>query len=312
MGRLIPINENLKVVILAVLVATTFWFFNALSKDYDKIINYPLTFDFNRDSVVIVDPLPTEVKIDVSSGGWNLLRNTFWFNAKPVTIELNNPTDIKFLTKASLMPIISNQLKELEINFLLTDTLHIHIEPEERKVVQLVVDSMFVDVREDYRITSNIRMEPDTAVIIGPSSLIREVRSPYLIRLPDENIDDEYNEFVRVPLERRKIMQAKPERINIAFEVKEFSNITYDVAIEPMNFPVDSSKYLEVDKAKVTFWIEEDLSDQIKFSDFNITADLSMLDKNDSTVPLMLMFFPVDATDIQILPEFVKVLHEEN
>ncbi len=311
MGKLIPINENIKVVILAVGVATTFWFFNALSKNYDKIINYPLLFEFERDSVVVVDPLPTQIKIDVSSGGWTLLRKTFWFNATPIKIELNNPTDIKYLTKSSLLPVISNQLKELKINYLLTDTLYINIEPLENKKVALLLDSTFIDLEANHRITSNITLTPDSVTIFGPRSIIQNVRSPYFLKIPEEDIDENFDEFVNVPLERKAIMRSVPARVNAKFDVKEFAFISYDVGIEPMNFPSDSSKYLESPQAKVSFWIEKSLEDNISFSDFNITADLSMLQKRDTTVPLMLMFFPEDALDIKIEPEFIKVLNAE-
>ena len=73
----IGIKENWKVILLSIIGAATFWFFNALNKNYDARISYPLSFSFDRDSVIVVEPLAEEVKIDVTSGGWNLLRKTF-------------------------------------------------------------------------------------------------------------------------------------------------------------------------------------------------------------------------------------------
>ncbi len=311
MGQQVRINENLKVVVLAILVATTFWFFNALSKNYDKIINYPLAFEFNRDSLVIVDPLPTEIKIDVSSGGWNLLKNTFWFNATPVLITLDNPTDVKFMTKNSLMPIISNQLKELEINFLLTDTLFINIEPESHKKVQLILDSTFIDLRENYKITSPVVISPDSALIIGPTSLIENVRSPYFIKLNETDIDDDFRESIEIPLERKKIMKSIPGSINVTFDVEEFELINHPVVIETLNFPGDGKIYLADSMANVSFWINERLVKDINYSDFHITADLAMINEGDSTVPLMLMYFPEDAAEIEVKPSQMKLIYNE-
>ena len=311
MGQQVRINENLKVVVLAILVATTFWFFNALSKNYDKIINYPLAFEFSRDSLVIVDPLPTEIKIDVSSGGWNLLKNTFWFNATPVLITLDNPTDVKFMTKNSLMPIISNQLKELEINFLLTDTLFINIEPESHKKVQLILDSTFIDLRENYKITSPVVISPDSALIIGPTSLIENVRSPYFIKLNETDIDDDFRESIEIPLERKKIMKSIPGSINVTFDVEEFELINHPVVIETLNFPGDGKIYLADSMADVSFWINERLVKDINYSDFHITADLAMINEGDSTVPLMLMYFPEDAAEIEVKPSQMKLIYNE-
>ena len=93
-------GNNWRAILLSVLAATTFWFFNALNKNYSTRLNYPLGFSFTRDSVVVVNPLPDKVVVDVSGGGWNLMRKTFLFSATPILLQLDNPTEIKFFTKA--------------------------------------------------------------------------------------------------------------------------------------------------------------------------------------------------------------------
>lgn len=101
-------KESWRVILLCLLAGTTFWLLNALNKNYNTKINYPIRFLLdNADSVVIVKELPEKVEIDVSGGGWNLLRKTYWFNINPITIPLNNPTQINYILGSSLEPIIS-------------------------------------------------------------------------------------------------------------------------------------------------------------------------------------------------------------
>ena len=95
--------NNWKVVMFSFLGATTFWLFRSLSQDQSALISYPIEFVFDEDSVVVMDPLPETVKIDVSSGGWNLFRRTLLFSVEPLKVELDNPSEIKFLNRSFLM-----------------------------------------------------------------------------------------------------------------------------------------------------------------------------------------------------------------
>ena len=150
--------NNWKVVVLSLIGATTFWFFNELNKEYTTRLIYPLEFNFQRDSVVVMRPLPETINVDVTSGGWNLLRRTFiLFNPTPITIELFNPTLIKFYTRATMMPIVRDQLDELKVNYLVTDTLFFDIEEKQSRIIGLSIDSANTELRDNYRITSSIK-----------------------------------------------------------------------------------------------------------------------------------------------------------
>ena len=103
-----------KVLILSFLGATTFWFFSALGKQYNTRIRYPLEVVFDRDSLVLMQPLEEYVEIDVTGGGWDLFRQSFWFGADPILIEPDNPVSIKFLTRPTVLPMIGrNEVKSL-------------------------------------------------------------------------------------------------------------------------------------------------------------------------------------------------------
>ena len=148
---------NWKVVLLSFLGATIFWFFSALGKDYNSRIDYPIEFVYDRDSLVAINPLPEYVDIDVSGGGWDLFREFFWFGSNPIVIELDNPAAIRYLTRPTILPIITDQLDEYRINFLFTDTLFIDIDRKVSKKVKLKIDSAAISIDEDYRIISSIK-----------------------------------------------------------------------------------------------------------------------------------------------------------
>lgn len=298
--------NNWKVVLLSLIGATTFWFFNALNKDYNARINYPVEFEFDRDSVVVVKPLTSTVVIDVSSGGWNLLRKTFWFNVTPVVIPLDNPTEIGFYTRASLLPMIEDQLSELTINYLVTDTVFIHIEPKVSKKVTLSLDSLALPLEVNHRVTSPIRITPDTVMLTGPRSFLDTIGHYYQLSLGINGISNTFSRMVDVSLPTRRA-SSKPDEVRVTFEVEKFERFSIEVNVESVNFPEDSSVYLSHESVQIFYTVPESKKDNFAPKDFAVTADLTMLNPEDSTVLAILVYYPEQALDLEVIPEYIKV-----
>ncbi len=92
---------NLKIVLLCVLAATTFWFFSALNKtDYTTRLDYPIVFSYPTDSTYLLSQLPENISVQVSGGGWHLLRKTLLVNTRPVQITLDEPTRVKAIRRS--------------------------------------------------------------------------------------------------------------------------------------------------------------------------------------------------------------------
>lgn len=301
------IFNNWKVVLLSVIGATTFWFFNALNKNYEARISYPVEFLFDRDSVVVMQPLASTVDIDVSSGGWNLLRKTFWFNVTPIQISLDNPTEIGFYTRNSLLPIVSDQLSELKINYLATDTVYIDIEAKKQKRVVLKVDSMAVDLAENHRITSPISISPDTVLLVGPKSFIDTIGATYQLDIVTRGISNDFKRDVTVNLPEGDLAQSKPEKVRVAFEVEKFERQSIEIVVEPQNFPSDSSAYLSRATVQVFYTVSEQNKKDFTEDDFVVTADYNMLDERTNSVLAILVYSPDPAIEIEVIPENIPV-----
>ena len=299
--------NNWKVVLLSFIGATTFWFFNALNKDYSALISYPIEFDFRTDSVVVLDPLPEEVKVDVSSGGWNLFRRTLWFSVTPITISLDNPTDIKFLTRSSILPIVTDHLNDLEINYLLTDTLFINVEKKVRKQVNIKVDSANISVDQNYRIISPISIDPDTVSMYGPVSIINSLEDEYYVMPSENRINEDLKEEVSIPLPYPDLMQSVPSEVTLSFEVERFDRDRIRVPVEKLNFPENPDFQLGDSLVTISYLVRRDLKEEFKTTDFGITVDYNMINEEDSTVIPILIYFPEILENVTVSPDTLKL-----
>lgn len=301
-----------KVVLLSLLGATTFWFFNELNKEYTTRLIYPLQFNFDRENVVLMQPLPESIKVDVSGGGWNLLRRTFiLFNPTPLTIELDNPTLIRFYSRSALLPVVRDQLSELKVNYLMTDTLYFHIEEKLSKKVAVRIDSAAIQMREDYRIISAITTSLDSVEFIGPKSFIDSLQSPFVIRILEKSIDDDFDENIDIPLADEDVIEAIPDEIQVDFEVERFDRLAVAVPFDKLNFPEDSSALPTIDQIEVNFTVPRSQRKEYQASDFGITVDFNLLDERDSSIFPIMIYSPEEALEIDMVPDTVRVVYPQ-
>ena len=300
-----------KVVILSFLGATTFWFFSALGKQYNAQIKQPFEVIFDRDSLILMQPLPTYVELDVTGGGWDLFRQGFWFSADPIKITPENPVKTKYLTRASMLPVISNQLNQFQINFLYTDTILLDINQKVSKRVDLKIDSLAISLEDDFRIVSPIDFEPDTAIIYGPTSFIDTLLASYLIPVQSQEIDRDFDRFLTLGLPEGFNISSEPSTINVRFDVERFDNLQMTVPLELLNFPTDSSSLPELVNVNVSFIVQRSLREDFFADDFKVILDYDMINKRDSTAPAIIMFYPEQALEVEVEPDTLKILYRE-
>lgn len=306
-------RESWQVILLCVIAATTFWFFNALNNTYTTRINYPIEFVFDESQVVVTKELPSKIRLDVSGGGWNLLRKTLWFNLNPIKIQLDNPSERKYIIGSTLQPLISEQITELNLNYILSDTIPLHIENKISKKVPVKVDSSGISMSSWHRISSSIVTVPDSIEIEGPQSYIDSLPDYFPLIIPKEDINEDYRAEVTVkPTENRsEFVNVYPENVLVTFEVEPFTREEKNVQLEILNFPSDSSFYLSNDEVIVSFHVDENNLQKIPDARFKVAVNLKRVNLNDSTVTPIVVQHPDYVYDISIDPANIKVVYDQ-
>ena len=303
------LKDNWKVVVLSILGATTFWFFNAMNKSYDTRVDYPLSYTFAEDSVVVIDPLAKQIKIDVTSGGWNLIRKTLRINATPINIPLDNPTEIRFLTRASLIPMISDQLDGLRLIYVVTDTLFFNIEKKVTKKLPVYIDSISIPLSQSYRMISPIYCNVDSAIVSGPKSTMEQMTDFVQLDFSNLSIDGNFNDEIGYFVGDH--VQVEPKEATVKFQVAKYLAREITIPLEMLDFPEDSSTYIGDSTIVLYYTIKEDDEDEVTESDFSVTVDYSMRNMKDSTVAPILMYAHEKALDIVLASDRLKLQFPE-
>ncbi len=312
--RLFPSNkEKLKVVTLCLLAATTFWFFSALNKsDYTTRIEYPVAFSYQNDSTYVLSALPEHVLIEVSGGGWNLLRKTLLFDTPPVEVALEDPVGTKYITGQELSQQIADKLGEVRLNYVVTDTLFFSIDQAATKEVSIALDSSSIRLGDSYQITSPITLNPARATITGPKTVLEDLSDTLYVSLSgEEAITTDMQQSVMLDYSGSDLVTIAPDEVRVSFKVTPFDLVTRSVEVTQVGFPQDSSLEILPNRVDVTFWIQNEYIDLIQNYDFEVVVNLRRLNLEDSTLTPVLKSYPKFAKNIAISPSKLRVQNAE-
>ncbi len=300
---------NWKVIFLCIATATTFWFFRSLNGQYTTRINYPIHFAYDRDSLVAVEDLPQQLLIDVTSGGWNLLRNTYALNIIPLRIDLENPVATRYLAGASLFPMIADQISDLRLNYVVTDTVFFHLEQRISRKVKMEFDSSTFSFAENHRMISSLRVSIDTLEFRGPTSLIEALPDPFYVILPFAGIDESFDDAVQLLMDSTPLIQVSPEEIKLTFEVEEFITQFSEEPVRILNFPENGQLILRDSVVRVHYRLPESLSGTVPDSVFEVTTNFYNLNYSDSTIIPRITRYPEYVEELSLEPLQVKLVY---
>ncbi len=267
-------RKNWKAVVLCVLTATVFWFFNALNKTYTTNISFPLTFDYDNENFIPVGGLPQEVRLNVTGNGWELFKRSTGVKIDPLEIPLERPGDVKKIVGSGLKFSFTNQLNGLEINHVLSDTIYLDLEPKVGRWVTLTVDSIQYNLKKDHGLTSDVAIVPDSTWVTGPKRIVEKIREPVRLAIPQRNIDEYYVKSIPVELPFSGITSVQPSAVSVMFNVEEMIMLEDSISLAVENIPPTVSEVMNSGKIPVVLSIPESFMETIRMDSIKAVLDL--------------------------------------
>lgn len=270
-------KRNWKAVLLSVLAAMIFWFFNALNKNYSANISFPVSFTYDHASFIPVQPLPEDVRINVSGLGWDLFRRSVGLNVDPLVIPLERPNDVKKIVATTLPVLFAGQLGDLEINYVLTDTVYINIEPIDEKKVQLAADSIIHSLRDGFGISGTVTINPDTVRIKGPRSMVVSFPDPLYLTISEVALEQAFDDPVSLRREGQDLIRFDPEVVTVKFDVERYVVMSDTIPLTMVNMPGRARPLVRVPKVPISFRALETTAQQLATDSIVAVLDLQGL-----------------------------------
>lgn len=304
--------NNLKVVVLCVTTAATFWLFSALNKNYDTSLRYPIKWGYDPDTYIAINELPDRIQMNVSGLGWNLVRASMGLKVDPLTIRLTSPSLQKKIPGVSLANNVAEELEGLVLNYIVDDTLYLDIDQRGTRSFAVYVDSANISMAANYKITSPINYNVHLMELRGPLTMLQQMPSDsFLVSLNTSEIDEDYDQEIAFTIDRQDLFTFRPAEVQVTFAVNEFVQRQSLVPIETINFPEDGNLYPADSMVNVLFSTQFDSESLVPADSFQVVADYNKFNPNDSTILISIKKHPENLQDVRLEHPQTKVIHNE-
>jgi len=305
--------SNLKVVVLCIAAATTFWILNALNKDnYTTIVDYPIQWDYDKAEYMAVQPLPQSVPIQISGNGWDLLRKYFKLNEPPFVINLVEPSSKSFILTSDLKRPLGDFITPTTLIGMLKDSIPYHIDQIETRKLTPVLDSTSFTLAKNVEIEGEITFNPSQVTLIGPSSLLDSFGGKFTVSLDEARISENFNKSVPLQIQDdlADILTLQDETVEVNFAVIQFLEGNKRLKVRKVNFPKSVTLENEDLTPMATYLVDGSKVTELKDMEFEAVLDYGKRNREDSTITIVVKPNPSYIKEIKVDPAFVKLKYE--
>ena len=163
-------------------------------------------------------------------------------NIREAEYKLNNPAQTKHLLSSSLIPNISESLEDIDLNYVVTDSIFFNIELKKNKSLKIKLDHSSIKLRDNFKVVSDISISDDSINIEGPESLIDNLPDEYLIKIEDKIINRDFDSDILIE-SFDDFSEITPTSVNVSFFVSEFVNdeIILELKYDQNEYNIDTT-----------------------------------------------------------------------
>ena len=305
--------SDLKVVVLCIATATTFWILNALNKDdYTTVVDYPIEFVFDKEKFVPIEKLPATIQVEIKGNGWDLLRKYFKLNSQNFPILIPKASEKNFLLASDLKRSLGEFLTPTQLLSVLDDSVKYQIDEIITMKIKPTLDSTSYSMAKNNRLDSKISFSPDKLTIKGPESILRGMKDGFPISLNESKINKNIEKKVEItiPSIYGNLLSIKEEFVNVQFEVATLLEGNKRLKIRKLNFPKSVSFSDEQASFMAYYLVDERKAPELKDMEFEAILDYSKRDKEDSSLFVLLSPNPKYLEQVRIEPPLIKLKYE--
>ena len=304
---------NLKVVVLCIAAATTFWILNALNKDnYTTIVDYPISWNFDETKYMAVQPLPESFPIQISGDGWDLLRKYFKLNEPPFIINLADPSSKGYVLTSDLQRTLGDFLTPTTLLGALEDSIHFNIDKIETRKLDLVPDSTSFSLANNVIIKGDLNFSPKQVTVIGPSSLIDAFEGKFIVSLNENRINSNFKKSVPIEINKELLdfVSVEQESVEVSFDIIQYLEGNKRLKVKKINFPRTVTLQDEAITPMITYLVDGSKVTELNDVEFDAILDFGKRNREDSTVAIEVKPNPSYIKNMVVTPSFFKLKYE--
>jgi hypothetical protein len=299
-------------------IATFFWFLNALEKEYQVEISFPVRYTNLPNNKVLSNDLPDHFILEVRSFGFTLLRYKLSMAFSPLVFNVNEFTGrMMEESNKTFYAVPSRQFRnrladqvssEFNITGVQPDTIFFRFDRVISKKVKVVADIRY-GLKKQHYLTGNISSEPDSVKVLGPKSFLDTLK--FVNTVPQNFKELDKLTQTSVELSKIKKLEFAPKRVTVTIPVEEYTEKQLSVPITVNNLPEGVQVNLFPAQVKVSFMIGLSQFAKVSPQDFKASVSYEDLQNNLDYLPVKIEKKPSHLESVNYLPKKVEYLIEK-
>ena len=311
-------DKRVAAYLVCIIIATVFWFLNALSKTYTVDIKVPVSYiNFPTNKTLASKP-PEQYDLRIKAHGFTILRHKLNFLFLPFEFNVNDMTDNRMensrrstfaFPSQQFVNEISYQLSnDIEIIRMLPDTLTFKFDQmgQKRLKVKPIVD---IKLKKQYQVSGNIVTTPDSVTVSGPQSTIDTMKYAYIVPLQFNEIHETITSVATI--NKPKELFFEPQNINLTIPVEEYTEAQFSVPVSLSNQPENVKVKLFPAKVKISFLVGLSRFSNIHPEDFKISVSYNDINQKAPRLKVTTESSPPFLYELKISPEELEYLIEK-
>lgn len=230
------VKKNIHIILISLIFSVILWGSISLSNDYFTTIDVKLKLVNFPEGYTTGSKLPERVTVKIRGNGWKLISVTLGADVEYV-VSVQSDSGRKYVNLYNFL--IDNQWIShgIEVIDISPDTLSFFVERIISKKLKIIPD-FAIDFKPGYGLASPAEIFPDSTVVYGPVSIIRNMNDVKTELIRFEHLDGK--KIQQVALKDRQGLSYENRVIRVALDVQKIIDKNLDdLQVEVLNVPAD-------------------------------------------------------------------------
>lgn len=307
------VNKKLYVFLVCLFLSTFYWLINVLGNQLSTDLEVNVTYNNQPLEHVILNKLPSQLIISVTTDGYSLLGYQLKFKKPTIEInlsnyqfdELNKKPEIQF---KDFNRTISNQLgNKIIINEILPKSTQVILDKKTTKHL-LVIPNVKLTFKNQYLLSEGIIVNPYTVEVSGPASVLDSIKSIPTSFEEINNIEGSIVKKMNLSSDflTAQHLQTKTKSVEVKIITDKFTEYKLNLPISITNAPDTVNIDFIPQTIEIKFLIPLRKLAQLNTEDFKIMVDYNELSSIYKKLKVHLVNHPDFVKNITLKPAKVE------
>ncbi|HQO09653.1 MAG TPA: YbbR-like domain-containing protein [Clostridiales bacterium] len=278
------VKHNFVTKLIIFILCTVLWFYINLQKDFENIINIPITVSNIQKGKTLLNPIPATARVKIKSKGKAILMSDFNNEifleidatgfSDSVNVRLNTDQFVKTVDR-DIDPVSIYQPLEVILQFDRSLT----------KKVPVKVNSE-ISLAPGYINSGGFITEPDSVTISGPESKVKKIERIESEKDIKNDLIKDYSTKIRLILPESEVIRYSSTNVSVFQKISRKGISVFKTPVRILNKPEKINLIIDPVAVDISVTGPVDELQKITPESFGATVDYNELDKTDFQIPL--------------------------